>query len=72
MALVINAQFSRFVQFAQQQANPATSEAIARVTGKEDALAGRSISASRTDHVRGVFSWGARSGTDASAAGSTM
>ena len=56
MALVINAQFSRFVQFAQQQANPATSEAIARVTGKEDALAGRSISASRTDHVRGVFS----------------
>ena len=65
MALEINAQFNRFVQFAQQQANPATSEAIARVTGNEDALAGRSISASNTDHVRGVFNWGSRSGTDA-------
>ena len=65
MALVINAQFNRFVQFAQRQANPATSEAIARVTGKEDALAGRSISASNTDHVRGVFNWSGRSDTDA-------
>ena len=65
MALEINAQFKQFVQFARQQANPATSEAIARVTGTEDALAGRSISASNTDHVRGVFNWSGRSDTDA-------
>ena len=54
------AQFNQFVQFAQEQPNAATSKAIARVTGNEDALAGRSISASTTDHVRGVFSWGGR------------
>ena len=65
MAITINAQFNKFVQFAQQQPNAATSKAIARVTGNEDALAGRSISASNTDHVRGVFNWGGRSGTDA-------
>ena len=65
MALEINAQFKQFVQFARQQANPATSEAIARVTGTEDALAGRSISTSNTDHVRGVFNWSGRSDTDA-------
>ena len=65
MALAINAQFDKFVQFAQQQPNAATSKAIARVTGNEDALAGRSISASTTDHVRGVFSWGGRSDADA-------
>ena len=59
MAITINAQFNKFVQFAQQQPNAATSTAIARVTGNEDPLAGRSISASTTDHVRGVFSWGA-------------
>ena len=60
-----NAQFNLFLQFAQQQANPATSEAIACVTGKEDALAGRTISASRTDHVRGILNWSGRSDTDA-------
>ena len=64
MAITINAQFNKFVQFAQQQPNAATSTAIARVTGNEDALAGRSISASTTDHVRGLLNWG-RSGTDA-------
>lgn len=57
MAITISAQFYQFVQFAQEQPNAATSKAIARVTGNEDALAGRSISASTTDHVRGVFSW---------------
>lgn len=56
MALEINAQFKQFVQFARQQANPATSEAIARVTGTEDALAGRSISASNTDHTSAACS----------------
>ena len=65
MAITINAQFNKFVQFAQQQPNAATSTAIARVTGNEDALAGRSISASTTDHVRGLLNWGGRSGTDA-------
>ena len=65
MAITINAQFNQFVQFAQQQPNAATSKAIARVTGSEDALAGRSISASTTDHVRGVFSWSGRSDADA-------
>ena len=65
MAITINAQFNKFVQFAQQQPNAATSKAIARITGNEDALSGRSISVSNTDHVRGVFSWRGRSGTDA-------
>ena len=45
MAITINQQFLKFVQFAEHQANPAKSEAIARVTGREDALAGRTISA---------------------------
>ena len=40
MAITINAQFNKFVQFAQQQPNAATSTAIARVTGSEDPLAG--------------------------------
>ena len=47
-----NAQFRQFVQFAERQTNPANSEAIARVTGSRDALAGRTIAASGTDHVR--------------------
>jgi len=64
MALEINQQFNQFVRFAEMQANPAKSEAIARVTGKEDALAGRTITASGSDHVRGVFTWGKRSGAD--------
>ena len=41
MALKINEQFNRFLQFAEMQANPAKSEAIARVTGEENALDGR-------------------------------
>ena len=60
-----NAQFRQFVQFAERQANPAKSEAIARVTGGRDALDGRTISASTTDHVRGLLNWGRRSGTNA-------
>ena len=61
MAITINQQFLKFVQFAERQANPAKSEAIARVTGREDALAGRTISAATGDRVRGVFHWGGRS-----------
>ena len=61
MAITINQQFRQFVQFAERQANPAKSEAIARITGREDALAGRTISAATGDRVRGVFHWGGRS-----------
>ncbi len=38
-----NAQFGQFVRFAEQQANPVNSEAIARLDGGGDALAGRTI-----------------------------
>lgn len=38
MPLEVNAQFNQFVQFAQDQANPATSKAIARM-GAEGPLA---------------------------------
>ena len=41
MALEINAQFNKFLRFAELQRNPAKSEAIAHITGDEDALAGR-------------------------------
>ena len=40
-----NAQFRQFVQFAERQANPANSEAIARVNSGGGALAGRTVSA---------------------------
>ncbi len=46
-----NAQFRQFVQFAERQANPAKSEAIARVTGGRDTLAGRTITAAENDRV---------------------
>ena len=52
-----NAQFGQFVRFAEQQANPVNSEAIACLAGGEDALAGRTIAASTTDRVRGWFTW---------------
>ena len=45
MPLEINAQFNQFVQFAQDQANPATSKAIARM-GVDGPLGGRAIKAS--------------------------
>ena len=46
-----NVQFKQFVQFAESQANPGKSEAIARLAGG-NALAGRTIVASGSDHVR--------------------
>ena len=64
MALEINAQFNKFLQFAELQRNPAKSEAIARVTGEEDALAGRTITASSADFVRGTFTWKKRTGAE--------
>lgn len=51
MALEVNAQYVRFVQFAQQQANPATSKAIARVSGEGGALDGRAIAPAMGDKV---------------------
>jgi len=70
MAITVNlnnAQFSQFVQFAEKQANPANSEAIARVTGSRDALAGRTISAANTDKVYHWYNpFGSRSKTDIS------
>ena len=46
-----NVQFREFVQFAESQTNPGKSEAIARLAGGS-ALAGRTIIASGSDHVR--------------------
>lgn len=43
MTLEINAQFNKFLRFAELQANPAKSEAIARVAAKGDALAGQDL-----------------------------
>ena len=63
-----NVQFSQFVQFAERQANPKDSEAIARVSDSGDAIAGRNISASGSDRVHhwyNIFSWRARSDSDA-------
>lgn len=59
-----NAQFRQFVKFAEQQANPVKSEAIARLDGGDGPLGGRKITASTTDHVRGWFSWGRHSRDD--------
>ena len=69
MAMTIdlnNAQFRQFVQFAEMQANPAKSEAVARVTGERDALAGRTITAATNDRVHHWYNYtGARSETNA-------
>ena len=69
MAMTIdlnNAQFRQFVQFAEMQATPAKSEAVARVTGERDALAGRTITAATNDRVHHWYNYtGARSDTNA-------
>ena len=59
-----NAQFRQFVQFAEQQANPMKSEAIARLDGGDDPLGGRTIKASDSDSVHKWYRWGWRSGDD--------
>ena len=51
MALEVNAQYVRFVQFAQQQDDAANSKAIARVSGEDGALDGRTITAATNDKV---------------------
>ena len=55
MALEINAQYSRFVQFAQQQENAATSKAIARAGEEDVALGGRVITLATGDKVAPWF-----------------
>ena len=51
MALEVNAQYVRFVQFAQQQDDAVNSKAIARVSGGDGALDGRAITAATGDKV---------------------
>ena len=51
MALEINAQYNKFVQFAQQQDDAVNSKAIARVSGEAGALDGRAITAATGDKV---------------------
>ena len=58
-----NAQFRQFVQFAERQANPMKSEAIARLDG-DDPLGGRTITASNSDSVHKWYRWGWRSSDD--------
>ena len=56
-----NAQFQQFVDFAEAAVKAGKQKAIARLsTGvdiKTGALAGRTITASTTDSVRGIFKW---------------
>lgn len=62
-----NMQFKQFVRFAEMQANPGKSEAIARLSGGADPLAGRTVTASSSDHVRHWYNlWkGGHSATNA-------
>ena len=62
-----NMQFRQFVRFAEMQANPGKSEAIARLSGGADPLAGRTVTASSSDHVRHWYNlWkGGHSATNA-------
>ena len=53
MALEINALFNKFLEFAQSQANAASSKAVARIVegekGEKAPLAGRNITAANGD-----------------------
>ncbi len=55
MALEINAQFNKFLEFAQSQANAASSKAVARIVegekGEKAPLAGRNITVANGDHA---------------------
>ena len=51
MALEINAWYVKFVQFAQQQDDAVNSKVIARVSGEDGALDGRTITAATNDKV---------------------
>ena len=55
MALEINAQYTKFVQFAEAEMHKGNEEAIARVSGGP--LGGRTITASDTDSILGIFNW---------------
>ena len=55
MALEINAQFNKFLEFAQSQANAASSKAVARIVegekGEKAPLVGRNITAATSDQA---------------------
>ena len=55
MALAVNAQFGKFLEFAQSQANAASSKAVARIVddekGEKAPLAGRNITVTTGDEV---------------------
>ena len=55
MALEINTQYTKFVQFAEAEMHKGNEEAIARDGGGP--LDGRTITASDTDSVLGTFKW---------------
>ena len=58
MTLTINPQYTKFVQFAEQQENATTSKVIARLDDEAGALDGRAITAATGDKV---YKWGPRS-----------
>ena len=55
MALTVNAQFGKFLEFAQSQANAESSKAVARIVedekGEKAPLAGRNITVANGDHA---------------------
>ena len=55
MALTVNAQFGKFLEFAQSQANATSSKAVARIVedekGAKAPLAGRNITVANGDHA---------------------
>ena len=55
MSLTVNAQFNKFLEFAQGQTNAASSKAVARIVedekGEKAPLAGRNIKAATGDHA---------------------
>ena len=55
MSLEINAQFNKFLEFAQSQANAASSKAVARIVegekGEKAPLAGRNITVANGDQA---------------------
>ena len=61
MALEVNgysSTFKAFADFAAQQIEAGKSKAVARVDGEGGgALAGRTVTASDTDSIRGIFKW---------------
>ena len=53
----LNANFKAFMDFAQAKVNAGANESVARGTIVNGMLAGRTIAASTTDSVKGLFHW---------------